>query len=422
MSFLSAAARRRLLPILLGQGIGIACGLLGIKLTARLVPPAVLGAYGIFLTFTSVGTGVIYAGLIKYVGRHWAAASDRASLLRVVAQAARRKLFWLLPACIPAAVFVDAHRWPAVLPLLFVTVVLLAIAALAQTALQAVQAHWRDLAVTAAGAVIRSFAPPLLYTAAGGAVLLLYTGYGLHAFVLAAVGAWFWREYWRPSASGAIAAPPEPLGQAYEGPLFIVLALTGWILLGLNRWIVAWFFGSTQTGYFSLASSLATLIPSILGTILLLYFQPGFFAAASETPAEREQLARRVDQVALLHLALALGGLLALNAVAPLLVGPLLAETYRPALALLLPAGCFTLAVTTGFFYHALLLAGKREPACGPTELTAAGILVAGGALAAAVGETWFLRWLLATPAVPWLVNRTLARRYFFRPAAPARA
>jgi hypothetical protein len=33
---------------------------------------------------------------------------------------------------------------------------------------------------------------------------------------------------------------------------------------------------------------------------------------------------------------------------------------------------------------------------------------------AVAGGETWFWRWLLVTPIVPWLLNRTLARRALF--------
>jgi hypothetical protein len=108
-----------------------------------------------------------------------------------------------------------------------------------------------------------------------------------------------------------------------------------------------------------------------------------------------------------------MAGLAGLHFVAPLLVGPLIRESYRPALVFLLPAGAFALAITTGLFYHTLLLAGKREAACGPVELTAAGVLIAGSVGAAAIGQQWFLRWMLVSPLVPWLVSRPLVRRYF---------
>jgi hypothetical protein len=333
-------------------------------------------------------------------------------LLRAGARAALRKTLWLIPAAAVAALLTSRQGWGGVFPAVFFSAVLLSCGALAQAALQAAREHWRDLAVSSTGSVTRSFVPPLLYAAAGGSMIALYSGYCLHAFALALAGIWALRHHWRPGTPDARALPP-----VYEGPLFVVLAATGWMLVGLNRWILAFFFGPTQTGYFVLAGNLAMLVPSMLGTILLQYFQPGFFAAASDDPQDRIRLARRVDVVALGHAALTLAGLAALRGISPWFIGPLIRENYRPALTLLLAAGCSTLAITTSQFYHSLLLAGKRERACGPVELTAAVVLVAGGLTTAAFGESWFLRWLLVSPIVPWVVNRPLARRYLFRPA-----
>jgi len=403
---------RRLVPITLSQVVGLACGVAGVKLVTWLVPPGEYGVYGVFLTFAPLGMWVVHAGLIKFVGRHWAAAADRGALLRAVARAALRKTPWLLLAAAVAAALIAAPAWLEVFPAVFLAAALLSCGALAQTALQAARENWRDLAVSSAGSVTRSFVPPLVYAAAGGSVLALYGGFCLHALVLACAGAGALRRYWRGAApAGGEIAP------VYEGPLFVALALTGWILAGFNRWVMALGYGPTETGYFVLAGNLAALVPSMLGTISLQYFQPAFFAAASEEAEPRRALARRVDRVALGHAVVALAGLAALRLLAPLLVGPLIHEHYRPALGLLLPAGCAALAVTTGLFYHSLLLAGQRERACGPVELTAAAVLIGGGLAAAAGGEAWFLRWLLASPAVPWLVNRPLARRYYFRPA-----
>jgi len=405
------AGLARIVPITLAQVVGLACGMAGVKLATRLVPPAVYGAYGVFLTFTPLGMWVVHAGLVKFVGRHWAAASNRGALLREVVVAALHKTVWLLPAAAAAAVVMSKSGWFEVFSALFLAAALLSCGALTQTALQAAKEHWRDLSVCAVSSVTRSFVPPLLYVLAGGSVYALYGGFCIHTAAAAIAGVLALRRYWHPGTSAA-----RQLTPVYEGSLFVYLAIAGWTISGLNRWTMALFFGSEETGYFSLAGNLAILVPSMLGTIFLQYFQPGFFAAASEDPALRKALARRVDRVAMAHAAIALTGLFALRAIAPLLVGPLISEKYRPALDLLIPAGCATFAVTTGLFYHSLLLAGHRERACARVELTAAAVLIAGGLASAACGESWFLRWLLVCPVVPWAVNRSIARHHFFKP------
>ncbi len=411
-----ASMHVRLLPILLGQVLGLACGVVGVRVTTQLVPPSVFGRYSLFLTFTSVGMWVIYAGMIKFTARHWAAAPDKDALRRDLTRGVRRKFPSLALVCLVGTFVTGEPQWPWIYAVLFVTAVLLSTAQLAQTALQAARQHWRDCATISAGAATRSFVPPLMYTAMGGSALALYGGYCLHALVFAAAGWWMLRGHLRSAEVGPESAPL--LTTVYEGPLFVVLAIVGWAGLGLTRWVSAYFFGIETTGYFVLASNIAMLVPSVLGTIFLQYFQPGFFAAASEDQAARRQLARHVDRVAMVHAALALTGLCALRAVAPLLVGPLIHETYRPTLPLMIPAGCATLALTTGYFYQSLLLAGKCERAIGYVELSAAAVLVTGTIAFALAGEAWFFRWLLVTPIVPWIVNRPLARRYYFMPAS----
>jgi hypothetical protein len=91
-------------------------------------------------------------------------------------------------------------------------------------------------------------------------------------------------------------------------------------------------------------------------------------------------------------------------------VGPLIHPDYRAALPWILPAGWFGVALITLQFYQTLLLAGKCERACGPVELTTAVVLVGGSLIAATGGASWFSRWLLVTPLVPWLVTRPMAR------------
>jgi hypothetical protein len=299
---------------------------------------------------------------------------------------------------------------------LAISATLLSGVGVAQAALQSARENWRDFGVAGIGSLSRTFLPPLFYLTAGGTTLSLYGGFCVHSFLVAGVAALALRRYW--------SQPPSPLSApaltpVFNGPLFAALALTGWIMTGLNRWIVAGFFGSVTAGHFVLAGNIALIAASMPAAIFQQYFQPGIFSAPSETDAERRTLATRVDRVALGYSAVALAGLAALHFIAPWFVGSLINENYRPAILYIMPAGCFLTALITGSFYHALLLAGRRETACAPVDLSAAGILALGSIAAAAAGEIWLQRWLLATPLVPWVLARPLARYHLFKTASP---
>jgi len=408
----TADARDRLLPITLSQAVGFLCGVLGVKIATRLVTPSDYGAYGVFLTFTPLGMWVVHAGLVKFTARHWAASPDRGALLREVLRAGARKLPWLVVATLAAALAMDASGFLRLWPELFISAVLLSIGLLAQNALQAERSHWKDFAVNSAASLSRSFVPPLLYFFAGGSLFALQTGFCLHTAVVSCSCLYLLFKY----RSLKPACPPQ-LTSIYEGPLFILLSLAGWLMTAVNRWIVAMFFGVEKAGYFTLASNVALIVTTMLGVIFVQYFQPGLFAAASEEPAQRRQLARRVDLIAATYCGLSLAGVVALWFISPWLVGPLISEKYRPALAMIIAAGCFGVAMTTAQFFHMMLLAGRREKACGPVDSTTALILAGGGLAAAALSEHAFLLWLTITPFVPWLTTRPLARHYYFKPA-----
>ena len=400
--------RDRLLPIVLCQTVGLGCGLAGVKLTTHLIAPADYGAYGVFLTFTPLGIWVVHVGVIKYLGRYWASTTNKADLLRNVLFSSFRKLPWLALATFAASLTLTGHTL-AVWPLLFVGAALLSIASLTQTALQAERSHWSDFAVSTTASLTRSFVPPLLY-AAGGSLLALESGYCLHTLAFAAAGLWCQRVYLRKTPT-----PPRPLDSIYEGPLFVSLAIAGWAAGAMNRWMMAAFFGPLMAGYFTLASNLSIIVTGMLSLIFVQFFQPSFFAAASEETSARLKLASRVDRVAASYWALAMLGIVLLHLAAPLLVGRLISENYRGALGWLLPAGSFGIALSTGQFFHVMLLAGKREKGCGPVDFTAFAVLAAGCLIAALAGEEWFWRWLTVSPLIPWIVNRPLARHYYFR-------
>lgn len=414
MSFPSASSRLRLVPIVLTQVLGLGCGVAGVRINSHLVPPEVLGVYGVFLTFAPIGSWLVHAGLVRFVGRHWAAARDRTGLWREATAAWRRRLPWLGLVAVGAALAMARLTHASGLAVwlaLVIAATFIALAALAQAALQAELAHWRDCAVSVSGSIARTFLPPLLFFATGGIASALWFGFSIHAVVLALVALWALRGYWK---RGPTPPATRELTPIYEGPLFIALAIAAWTVSGVNRWLVAGFFGETEAGYFTLASC-ALLVPSTLGTVFMQYFQPGLFALGDQSPADRATLARRTDGIALAHALMALAAVGLLVWVAPWLIGPLISPRYVGALPWLLPVGCFGTALTTAIFYQAMLIAGRCERACGPVDLTTAGILAAGCIATAACGRAWFVLWLLAAPIVPWLVTRPLARRYFAR-------
>lgn len=412
MTRLFAAINSRLLPITFAQLAGLACGIIGVKLNTQLISPADFGIYGVFLTFTPLGMWVVHAGLVKFTGRHWAGADNRSDLWVKLMRAACGKLPWLAAAALVAALIMAGERWFIVLPFVFVSAAALAFGTLAQVALQADRRHWSDCSLSLVGSTTRTFVPPLLYWMAGGLPLALYGGFVTHALVFAGLGVGIVTLGLRPTATPV---PGIELPTVYSSALFNLLAAASWTLMGLNRWLVAFFFGTTTAGYFTLAANVALVVPAMLGTMLTQYFQPEFFAAPHNTLAERRALARRVDQVALFFWLAALAGLSGLRLVTPWLIGRLIDPKYAMATGFILPAGCYFVAVIMGQFYHQMLLAGRRERACGPVDLWMAAGLVVGGLLAAIGGVEPLLWWLMFTPILPWLLNRPLARHYLFR-------
>ena len=416
MSRLFADLRTRLLPITLTQLVGLACGIAGVKLSSQLIAPADFGRYGVFLTFTPLGMSVVHAGLAKFTARHWAGADDKSLLWREIIRPASAKLPWLLLAAALAALLMAGREWLGLLPFIFFAAAFLSYGSLAQVALQADRRHWADFFISAVGSPTRSFLPPLFYWASGGTMVALYGGYTLHALAFAAIALWILPARARPQPIQP--AIPTLLPAVYAGPMFNLLAVTGWTLTGLNRWLVALFFGVTTTGYFTLANNIAMIVPAMLGAMLTQYFQPVFFAAPHATAEERRSLAHRVDRVASLFWLTALGGLVALRFAMPWLTGTLIDAKYSEAGGFVLPAGCFFVATITAQFYHQLLLAGNRESACGPVDLIFAGCLTAGCLVAAVFGLGHFTNWLMLTPALPWLLSRPLARHYLFKPVS----
>lgn len=394
--------QQRLLPILCSQAFGFLCGLAGIRLTSALVAPDDYGWFGVFTSLTPLGAGVVWIGLVKYVGRHWDESTDKAGLLRAVLAAGLRKLPWLAAAV--AALTLLAVRDDRLLfgALLFVAATLLACGQLGQTALQAMRAHWRDCGIAAGNSLLRSFAPPLLYVVTAAGLPALLGGFTLHAIVAAGLAALALRPWWRQRPAG-----PLPLSPVYEGTGFMMLAVAGWMAAGANRWLVLLSSDPETAGYFTLAGNIGIILPAMAGLVIQQYLQPEWFAHPA---TDRAGLLRRIDLTAAAYTLIALGLSAGLHGAMPWLIGPLISARYAPAAEFVLATGAYATALTLSNFYHVLLLATRREARSIAVDLTGAAVLLGGGVLATLGGAEIFKAWLLLTPAVPWLVNRPLAR------------
>ncbi len=396
----------------------MACGVGSLYFSSRWVTPVDYGHYGLFLSVVPLGMWVWHAGVIKGVARHWAASPNRRGLLSEVARATRSSWAWLSALSLVGAWALLPAAFPVLAVLLFCSIAALSVGTVAQTALQAERAHWLDFRVTALTSTARTSLPLLAYGLLAAHPLALAGGYTVHALLFAGVAAWTVRGQLAGVAPSS--APARQLSDAYTGRLFFVLAAVTWLLGGLQRWVVAAAFGPEVAGHFTLASNLAQVPASMLGSLFLQFYQPSLFAFAHASPLERRKLATYLDRIALGYTGIALCGLLLLKGFSPFLLDTLISATYRPALPWILGAGAFTAALLVGQFFHLLLLAAHRETACGRVDLSCAAAWVLGSGLTAWLGtvET-YQTWLVASPLVPWLLGRTLARRALARTRHP---
>lgn len=411
MSLLGPEQRNRALPIMLTQAVGLAAGLIGIRLTSQWVAPEDHGPYSLLVSLVPLGHGVVMAGALKALSREWATTQNRRGLLGEIACLGRRQWPWLAVGAMLAGLAVSPRQIIWLAPAIFVIAGLHIVIQMTQLTRQADRLHWQDFGLTVMMASLRSIAPPVLYLFTGWGLPALVSGFSLQSVVLTALCLWLLHADWRRSTD----AGPVRISASYSGKLFVALASVSLLLQTSNRWIALHFFTPEVGGYFGLALNAAAIAPTILGTIALQYCQPDWFGREHHGREDRLKLLRSVDRVALTFAILAIGATLLLHALLPWLIGPLIAPLYAPTAEFVAPAGCFVVAFTTGYFFHAALLAARREKACGPADFWGAAVLVAGSVTAALVGKDAFRAWLVAAPVVPWLVNRSLARRALMR-------
>ncbi len=411
---MSSSAHRwaHLVPLIAVQAFGLACGLVSVRWSSALLPPDVLGLFGLLISTQLFGTTVTHQGVIKHLQRAWTPDLPVRSYLRRLARAAvpanlllaaGLTLFFALLIINTPGEFSFAW-WPWLIAVNFAVV----LAHLAHAAVQAEERYWAHFLIFAVGAATRSFLPLALAASCGLTVAMLGGGFFLHTVIWAAVGFYGVRAAWQ--RQGAVAATPAdaptPMITAFIGA-----GLCGWLGLTAPRLLAPLILSPDDTGYFMLALNLAGVIPAAVCLIGLSYTFPPLLAAA-RTGAHTAQLLATTNRTvlnALLIGQIALG-LLAFSG--PHLVGLIIDPRYTSSLQWLLAAGGGILASVSHSFYGNLLIALNRETTCFRLSAFSAGFrLTAMAALAFTGHGEWFRLGLTLLPwptaaLEAWLVGR----------------
>ena len=114
---------RPLVPILCNQAATLLLGLAGMKLISSLVPPAVNGAYGLFVALTQIGLLITHSGLSNHAMRYWPRERVRGGeYVAFLWSASWRLSAWLVPILLVVVLGRWAYSrewiWPALLPFL----------------------------------------------------------------------------------------------------------------------------------------------------------------------------------------------------------------------------------------------------------------------------------------------------------------
>jgi len=390
----------------------LACGVLGVHWSSKLLPPEILGVYGLLASTHTLAAFVTHRGMVQYLQRHWTAECSASLFGRELLKAMPLPTVWL---AVAAATSIAGLHLATGLGRAWVwwgwivLVNLLALAAhLTATALQAEEKYWSQFTVSTVGSLTRSFLPLLAVFLLGTAMETLGAGFALHTMLWFLAGALALAPAWN---RGETRKPPGGLGSAILS--FLGVGTIGWVAQNAPRWFAAFNLPPQVNGYFMLAANLSVIVPASIAIVGTSYAAPWIFAAAraGETSAN---LRRRTDRNVWVALLLGQAALLALTAAAPGLIGWVIAPGYAPAVGWLLAAGGGFLATISASFYCDLLSALGREKDCVRLLAYSTAARVAVLCLVTFSGEAaWFRLSLtmLAWPTVAlewWLVQRWL--------------
>ena len=388
------------IPILLGQGFGLACGLVGVRLISALVPPVAMGDYGLFLALTPVGPLLTHAGLVKHANRHWALATDRRDYLRSLI---RVSLAPMIVLTIAVAIFGLAGQmggWHAAAIVFTVCLWLANIAGayalIFQSALQGAGRYWADFGIMIVSSATRTFFPLLAVLAAGATARVLAGGFALSTLTIALTACFMiWSLSGASPATGA--PPPRPMWGHYQWAFALAGALAV-LTNGLNRWIGAWLFDAHTLGVFMLAMNISFVLPNVLSAACWQFSFPQLVAAAQRGDAAG--LSRRLVATTSLFLVLSAGAGATLAFILPWLPGTLIDHSYAGALPFVLPLFGFGTALGLAYFFQHAMLAAHAPRRALKIALASSLVLTVGSIGAAMISPRTFITWLAVSPLV----------------------
>jgi hypothetical protein len=392
-----------LFPLAVVQIASIGCGVIGVRWSSTVVPPAAFGVFGVLLSAQQLAMSVTHQGFVKHVQRYWTPTTSASEYLAALSGSWLRPLLILLAGL---AIATGYFAWATNLPVppiwwaWLAAVNLLTVgAAIAQGALQAEERYWAGGAASITTAAARSFLPPLFVTLGTSALAMLGTGYLLHAIVSLGVFLWMLHPAWRRRDQSAAAIPPaQPLVNT-----FMQVGALAWVAAMAPRWFAASTLSADQTGYFILSTNLTMVVPASASVVGQNYSFPPLFAAARDRAPRR-----KLWSITLLAVAATLvateAGLLVLAWCAPALIGPIIAARYAPATVWILGAGGAVLATLSGPLFCNLLIATAHDRFCVWLTAISAAVRVAIMAAAAATHDPHALRVAFVALPFPTLV------------------
>jgi hypothetical protein len=397
--------------------MGLACGILGVQWTSSVVPPALLGWYGLLVAAVQLGVVVTHQGWIKHVQKTWTKQCSAKAVFRNGVAASLAPAIWLAIALLAVLAILrvtgNVPATPAIYLWLLVANLGVVIGTVVQTALHAEGRYWPAFIVAAVGSISRSFGPPLGVMLLGATLAVMANAFLIHLALLIAAGAFFLAAPRGGVATTAARVDPAPRNMGF----LAAAGLSGWLAAAAPRWIAALILDDNTTGFFVLAGNLSLAVPASVGSILLSYSFPKLFEQA-RIGASAKQLTRYNQRVVATVVVGSQIGILALAGLTPWLVGTIIAPQYADAARWLLPTGNAILAATTAQFFHNVLIAQDRESDC--FWLSAVSLTVRVGTMfvGAAAGVEAF-RWsLILLPYVTVLIEAGLLHLLLRRASA----
>jgi O-antigen/teichoic acid export membrane protein len=417
---------RRVLPIALSQVALLGFGILGIKLVTVWVPVEVYRSYALFLTLTQLGCLLTHSGLLNHATRYWqrekAQGGGYAKFLwrQSWRLAAPLALVIVLTSVIVEYFVAEWSAWEISL-LLFISNMGFVLWTLSNQALNADEQHWRLLALGLVASVTRAVLPVGMVCIAGASLLALNIGFAAHGLVIIVVSVCFflWARH-APAPASEVQAQWRLELKDFGRP-FIFMGIGAWILLNIDRWVVALRFDEQKGGLFAMASSIAFVVPSLTSGVLMQGFFPRIFRQADQAKSADDwrRLAWRCDQLEVAFLTTTLVGLVALTWILPLLVPWLIADKYAAAAGLILPTGAALAVLASNQFYYLLLQGQHNSASMAKVMMVVSGLKFVGTLFAALISWNVLLVWLVLSLIVSALLGRFLIRRIALRHREP---